>query len=171
MSAPYVIKAGIQDNSLFGKIVSWKDQEKLDIWPGESCNMINGSDTSLYPPFVTKDSILRGFEADICRSVYLEYKREEEVEGIKAFRFGMPDDFFDPTTEYNQCFCPEEDKSLCPENGVLSIGPCRFGAPLYISNPHFLHGDPIHNERTGLSPGKAELHESFALIEPVCGHA
>lgn len=53
--------------------------------------MINGSDTSLYPPFITKDSILRGYEADICRSVYMVFKKEDQVNGINGLRFGLPE--------------------------------------------------------------------------------
>ncbi|OXA57013.1 scavenger receptor class B member 1 [Folsomia candida] len=165
----YVVHAGVQDNSKFGKIITWKGQEKLDIWNGEHCNMINGSDTSLYPPFITKDSILRGYEADICRSVYMVFKKEDQVNGINGLRFGLPEDFFDGNSSYNECFCSESDKSKCPKNGALSISACRWGAPLFISHPHFLYGDPSYNELTGLSPGIPEIHESYAILEPTTG--
>src|SRR5665811_1028464 len=52
----YEIISGTQDNTKFGDIVSFKGEKHLDIWNGDSCNMINGSDGTLFPPFVTKDT-------------------------------------------------------------------------------------------------------------------
>jgi len=168
-SPKYVVHAGIKDNTKFGQIISFKGQKEVSFWGEDSCNAINGSDTTVYTPMVTKETILRGYERDICRSVYMEFKKEDEIDGIKGYRFGLPQDFFDGSTSYNQCFCLEDDKSKCPKNGALSISPCKFGAPLLISHPHFLYGDPSYNEMTGLSPGDPEKHESFAVLEPNTG--
>lgn len=97
----------------------------------------------------------------------LVYKRDDEMEGIPGYRFGFPDSFLDSGAEENKCFCGEEDRSKCPKKGALSLAPCKFGAPLLMSSPHFLGGDPYYREITGLSEGNSEMHETYAIIEPV----
>lgn len=110
ISPEYEVYAGIKDPSRFGQIKRWNNKEKLSVWRGDTCNMINGSDGTLFPPFLTKETVLSAFEADVCRSAQLVYKAEDEVDGIRGLRFGMPSDFFTTNTSYNECFCPEEDR-------------------------------------------------------------
>lgn len=59
ISPKYEVHAGIKDNTKFGQIISWKGQKELSVWGEDSCNSINGSDTTVYSPMVTKDTILR----------------------------------------------------------------------------------------------------------------
>lgn len=44
---------------------------------------------------------------------------------------------------------------------------CRFGAPAYVSFPHFLDADPWYlNSVDGLKPDRKE-HEFYIKAEPV----
>lgn len=54
-------------------------------------------------------------------------------------------------------------------NGAIDASACHGGLPLIYSEPHFLGGSDIYSEIvTGLNPIRSE-HESFMVIEPVCG--
>lgn len=140
----------------------------MDIWDGPSCNMINGTDSTIYAPFVTKQKVLRVFEAEVCRSIHLTYDRDVEAEGIPGYRFALPKDIFSEENPDNQCFCKETDKSNCPKSGVVSVGACKQGAPIFISNPYFLDADPSYAEPFGLQPNVTR-HESYLILEPVIG--
>ena len=47
--------------------------------PNSTCNMINGTDGSAYPPGVFKDTTLYMFQADLCRSVPIVYEKEVNI--------------------------------------------------------------------------------------------
>lgn len=128
--------------------------------------MINGSDSTMYAPFVTKQRVLRVFESEVCRSLHLTYEKEEEVDGIPGYKFAIPQDFFSQENPDNQCFCKETDKSNCPKSGIVSVGACKNGAPIYISNPHFLYADPSYAEPFGFQPN-ASVDQSYLILEPV----
>ncbi|XP_031780045.1 protein croquemort [Nasonia vitripennis] len=90
------------------------------------------------------------------------------------------EDFFvvDPTTirpededddpdvvNEGQCFCNGE----CAPMGVINITACRYGAPGFISLPHFHKADPmLRNQFTGLNP-KDEDHSFSITLEPTTG--
>lgn len=160
------IDTGVFDYKTFGNIKTWRGRPDLDIWDGPTCNMINGTDSTIYAPFVTKQRVLRVFEAEVCRSLHLTYSKEETFEGIPGYRYSLPKGFFGEENPDNQCFCKEEDKSKCPKSGVVSVGACKNGAPILISNPHFLDADPSYAEPFGFQPNP-KIHESNLLLEPV----
>lgn len=64
----YSINSGTTDINKLGEIVSWENSSTLEIW-GENgtCNDIVGSDSTIFPPFATEDSVLNIFSTDICR--------------------------------------------------------------------------------------------------------
>jgi hypothetical protein len=63
-----------------------------------------------------------------------------------------------------RCYCPNGD---CGPSGTLNISSCKFGAPAFISMPHFYLADPSYrNAITGMSPDKKK-HELSLVIEPV----
>lgn len=86
------------------------------------------------------------------------------------------EDFFvvDPTTlrpededpdvvNEGQCFCNGD----CSPMGVINITACRYGAPGFISLPHFHRADPLLADQfTGLNP-KDEDHSFWLTLEPV----
>jgi scavenger receptor class B protein 1 len=88
------------------------------------------------------------------------------------------EDFFvvDPTTlrpedenedpdvwNEGRCYCNGE----CSPLGLINITACRYGAPGFISLPHFHKGDAVLGERfTGLDPNDEE-HSFDIILEPV----
>jgi len=55
----------------------------VDEWWGEGsyCSMINGTDGSVFSPFVEKSRLLYIFNVDLCRSLYLKFEKEIEYMG------------------------------------------------------------------------------------------
>ena len=62
----YVVSSGSRVPGDFGKILSWNGKTRLDHFRG-MCNMINGTDGSIFHPFIKKTDILRFYNPEICR--------------------------------------------------------------------------------------------------------
>jgi hypothetical protein len=55
----------------------------------------------------------------------------------------------------------------CGIRGIFNISACKFGAPMAISWPHFLHGDPkLLEDVEGLNPD-INRHGFFLDFQPV----
>lgn len=64
----------------------------------------------------------------------------------------------------NECF---DDYSYAPEEGIQNISPCHYGAPVYLSNPHFYQTDTAYlHSVEGLNPKEA-IHKTYFKIQPV----
>nr|CAD7264916.1 unnamed protein product [Timema shepardi] len=103
----------------------------------------------------------------LFRSISFDYTDEYEVEGILGYRYsGGPDivdnGTLDPT---NECFCGGE----CVPSGVLNVSSCRFGAPAFISYPHFYQADQVYLDQVeGMEPDE-EKHRFYVTLEPNTG--
>lgn len=136
--------------------------------------MINGTDGTMFPPFIKKEDTLYMYAPEICRSVSLVYDSDVEYEGIPGYKFVLTKDIFDTQDKYplNECFCPDVKEPLvqdCPVNGLGRLLSCKADVPIAISKPHFLDagGDVEMNARVwGLSPVR-ERHEAYVEVEPV----
>jgi hypothetical protein len=121
----------VNDNTKFGQIAAWRSESELPFWNDTYCNMINGSDGALFPPFVTTNRVLSIFSPELCRSLYLTYDRETENHGLKGYRFTLPKELLtDPRiSDANKCFCtnPGKDMSNCPKTGAYQLESCRKG--------------------------------------------
>ncbi|KAK4887001.1 hypothetical protein RN001_003272 [Aquatica leii] len=169
LSGPFVIGRGLK-NTTRGDIYSFKGDGQLGVWPGRSCNMINGSDTTLFYPMKTPPERIYAFSPDICRSMFVSYEKDVVLEGIPTWKYGNKPESIAKSKE-NECFCPlvkDEDYNdvpKCPKSGLVDITLCVKG-PILVSNPHFYLGDPSLLEYAqGINP-KKELHENYMYIEP-----
>ena len=137
---PYVIDTGREDPAKFGQIVSWNGMKELSWWPSRgqdgdhqqsTCNRINGSDGSLFPPFITKDSVLRVFSSDTCRSVHFTFDSETTVKDIPAYRFTLPREIFasPACNKNNKCFCQKQSPKVAHHcmQGMTRLFACRDG--------------------------------------------
>ena len=136
----YVVKRGIEDHTEFGKIVQWDGMTELPWWYTKGldhnssehyCNKINGSDGSLYPPFVNKDTVLRIFNTDICRSIHLTYDSDVVFEDIPAYKFTIPFEMVahPVCNKDNACFCTKQSDKVAHHCGqsVIRIYGCQEG--------------------------------------------
>ncbi|XP_076446440.1 lysosome membrane protein 2-like isoform X2 [Babylonia areolata] len=153
----------------FAEIISWNGNTSLSFWNSSIANSLNGSDGTLYPPFVDKSQALYLFSSDLCRSLEIQYSKEYGLKGIDVYRFIVP-----PMTFANVSVNPDNEGFCTPSTnclpaGLLNASVCRDGAPVILSLPHFLDGDPdVRNRVFGMNPNRTE-HQSVIDIEPMTG--
>lgn len=64
---------GVDDIKKLGQIKAWKKRSTLKNWPNRKdgktsvCNMINGSDSTINPPFLKPEGYSDAFQSDACR--------------------------------------------------------------------------------------------------------
>ncbi|XP_015598591.1 protein croquemort isoform X2 [Cephus cinctus] len=64
-----------------------------------------------------------------------------------------------------QCYCNGE----CSPMGLINITACRYGAPGFVSLPHFHKADPILRDQVvGVNPDD-EKHNFYIVLEPTTG--
>ena len=130
-----------------------------------------GSDGFYYHENVSKGDRLHIFNRDLCHSLPMEFHEEVmNPNGIPAYRFRFASDAFDSpkVNPDNACFC--NDGNCGTPSGVFNISRCQYGAPTFLSLPHFLNGDPsLHNAFEGLNPD-AKKHASYLDVQPVTTH-
>lgn len=104
------------------------------------------------------------FLSEIYRSCFAAYKEDEDWNGVTVRRFGLQaKDLENATTN--------------PANAQFyNFGPsgmenttAAFGIPVFVSFPHFLHGDPrLVAAVEGLQPNE-DVHDSVFDVEPQTG--
>ncbi|KAF6733309.1 Lysosome membrane protein 2 [Oryzias melastigma] len=165
-SGEFIYHTGEQNYLDYGRVKTWKGQSKLTFWTSDESNRIKGSDGSSFHPFLTKDERLYIFTPDLCRSIHMDFEKEVEVKGIPAYRFTPPRSVFASKEENpdNKGFCVS--KKECLGTGVLKLSPCRKGAPVVASFPHFYLADEKYVDGIkGMSPNR-EHHQTFLDLNP-----
>ncbi|KAK7079347.1 hypothetical protein SK128_013894 [Halocaridina rubra] len=166
----YSVKSGIFGMEDYQIIASWRgspnvDFWKEDMWGGNACNMINGTTGNQFPRPVSKTKRLYLYTSDLCRSIYAVFQKEVTHGPLTLYRYVLPDDLLDNTPD-NKCFCTE-DFTCRPS--MINVSPCRKGAPVVMSTPHYYQGSPEDLTYVeGLNP-RAEEHETYLDIEPNTG--
>lgn len=92
--------------------------------------MINGTDSTIWHPDVSKDELIYSFMNDICRSVHLRFNQtRQNIFNIDIYRFALPDDIFANSSD-NEGFCTNISTSdkiqplKCLPSGLFSLTPC-----------------------------------------------
>lgn len=164
---------GVEDIKKLGIVEEWKGNSSLPFWH-DYCNRINGSDGTLWHPFVEKSDTLYIFNLDLCRSLYVTYSESSTVSSsdIDVYRFTTPPPVFaDPRTYLdNRCYCSPYDYNgtFCLGAGVLNVSTCKQDAPIIMSEPHFLEAPEFKDEMDGLKPDP-EKHRTLIDVEPTTG--
>jgi hypothetical protein len=63
------VKRGIKNIKDLGQVVQFKGENALNIWSGDKCNNLTGSDSTIFPPFLTPQDPVAAFTPEICRCV------------------------------------------------------------------------------------------------------
>ena len=151
------------------------------------CPEIHGSDGTGFPAFPDAELPVWIFISDLCRSLWLDFTGVVYIQGIKAYEYRPGPAVFDMTNPDNYCYCPYfEDCAVANEetdewdidgclqdcrSGIISIAGCALGAPVVMSAPHFLYGDPHLFSNTtiiGLNP-ESEKHDTILNLETMSG--
>ncbi|XP_015743922.1 platelet glycoprotein 4-like [Python bivittatus] len=126
---PYRIYTGKDDIKKAGIIHSYQYNRTVNYWEGH-CGMVNGTDGSSFPPFVSKDDKLYMFSSDICRSAYGIFDSEQTVKDILLYRFSVPEAITaaPSVNPDNICFCTDKEISdNCTTGGIIDISSCKEG--------------------------------------------
>lgn len=165
----FVYHTGEQNYLDYGRVETWKGQSKLTFWTSNQSNSINGSDGSAFHPLLDKNERLYIFTPDLCRSIYMEFEKDVEVKGIPAYRFTPPRSVLASKEENpaNEGFCISPNE--CLGTGLLKVSPCRKGAPVVASFPHFYLADKkFVSAIGGMSPERTH-HQTFLDLNPTTG--
>ncbi|KAG5890079.1 hypothetical protein JTB14_003643 [Gonioctena quinquepunctata] len=162
----YNMNNGGDDIDKLGIVRFWNYKDSVPYWKGQ-CGKVEGTTGELwYPP---KDmQTIKIFSNDLCSSVTLDHSSEHTVHGIEGHRYVGGPRTFDNGSKYPEmsCFVPEGFKYY---SGVRNVSLCKFGAPAFISFPHFYQADPYYLEQIeGLKPVQSK-HEMYLAIEPMTG--
>lgn len=108
----------------------------MDAWYEDECNVIYGTDGTIFPPFHEKEEGFTIYIPQMCRPMTAEYVGPSKFAGIKTNRFAVSYDVL----KYGEpnCYCRDGEK--CPPKGMLDLFPCT-GTPVSLSLPHFLDGN------------------------------
>ncbi|XP_055387930.1 scavenger receptor class B member 1 isoform X2 [Condylostylus longicornis] len=163
------INTGFTGMEEFGYLNRLNGLDYIPHWKGTPCGSINGSEGSFFPPRdITKSDLVHIYDKDLCRVIPLKYQKDVNKDGISAALYELPENVYGDSKNNpdNQCF---DEESYEPVKGLQNISPCHFGAPVYISNPHFYQSDPSLLESVeGLKPNKVK-HRTFFKIQPKLG--
>lgn len=95
----YTVFTGRGDVTKYGMLERWNGKKGLGHWSTPHCDSVSGTDGSIFPPHITKHTILRVFDKDLCRALPLVFKvrKRDIVESTVAsafFNSGMQEYFF-----------------------------------------------------------------------------
>lgn len=155
---------GENDISQLGRLINWNYEPRTTFFK-DHCGMVNGSAGEMYPPKVDRNKPVSIFTPDLCRSLPMDFEKEEMVQGLKGYKFSGGERAVDNGSKYPDNWCFSGDEGL--PSGVMNISTCRFGTPVFMSFPHFYAADPFYvNQVEGMSPDE-EKHKFFMTFEPV----
>ncbi|KAL6447297.1 hypothetical protein ACFW04_001504 [Cataglyphis niger] len=149
-----------------GLVKEWNFKNRTDYYEG-SCGIINGTNGDFWPPLSNNNTVSL-FVPDICTSLKLSYASTTTFQSVSGNKYIGDDKMFDNGQKVSarQCYCPNGD---CGPSGTLNVSSCRYGAPAFVSMPHFYLADSSYKDAiTGMSPDK-EKHEISMVIEPTTG--
>lgn len=149
-----------------GLLQLWNSQSSSPAYPGE-CGKIQGTTGELWPPEEDHQRPLLMFVGDVCRTIKLRYSGEGEKYNVKAQRYMADESVLDNGKKYEEaaCYCTA-DAEHCPDlaPGAMNVSTCKFGAPAFLSFPHFYLADESYGAQVdGMVPNET-LHEFYMLI-------
>ncbi|XP_023345389.1 lysosome membrane protein 2 [Eurytemora carolleeae] len=157
---------GSEGLSNLGGVTSWKERSEYTSWGSDECNSISGGEGSQFPPSIKPDTRLGIFIPDICRKLPLVFDKTETISGVETLRFQPDPQAFNYLAPENKCYCVSP--ANCTDNGVFYVSPCKYGAPLVVSWPHFLDAPQHADKVEGLTPVE-EKHRFYMNIQPQMG--
>ena len=141
LQPPYNINTGQNNVYEIKTVHKYNNSDFLNVWNGDFCNEIKGTDMSGFHPKINKNEVLHIFNGQLCRSLPLVYNETVYHGDMETYRFIIPPGTFayGAQRSRNRCFC---GKNGCPLRGILDMKPCYFGAAVAFSFPHFYQGHP-----------------------------
>lgn len=165
------IFSGVNDITKYGIIDKYNGKTHLSHWLNDECNRLNGTDGSIFPPHITKNTTLYIYDKDLCRLLPLAFEKEVDTRNdVKGYRFSPPETVFADIEKNpdNMCFCPAGPP--CAPNGLFNVSLCQYDSPILLSFPHFYLADQsLRIAVDGISPPQKEKHQFFIDVQPDMG--
>lgn len=163
---------GEDDIFKLGALQLWNRSNKTHLYRGD-CDNVYGTSGELWPPI--KEGLkppATVFATDVCRAITIKYDSDYKSQGIKGYKWVADESVFDNGLKHPEmsCYCSAPAES-CPDllPGVFNASSCKFGAPAFVSFPHFYLADDYYtNSVEGLNPNKKD-HEFSIAMEPRTG--
>lgn len=154
-----------------GNVHTWNGSNRTAFYR-DDCSAIRGTTGELLHPEMVVGQPLEIFATDVCRRLPLAYDGDTEFLGLAGGRWVGDDRVFDNGLKYPEtsCYCTGAEH-MCPDlmPGVLNVSDCRYGAPAFVSFPHFFLADPSYRTAVdGMAPNRS-LHEFELSVEPTTG--
>lgn len=166
ISGHFNMNTGVDDISQIGVVREWNYKPNINYYEGE-CNDVRGSGGEYYPPDASKDKPLSIFNGELCRPLDLHFTEEVTIDGINAYKYAATERSVDNGTKYEENQCYSFGESV--PSGVMNVSACRYGAPVFISFPHYYGADPYYLDFVdGQAPSKKD-HEFYMALEPTTG--
>ncbi|KAL1489742.1 hypothetical protein ABEB36_013677 [Hypothenemus hampei] len=156
---------GSQDFHLVGRIVTYDTKFKMEVWNDTKCDVIFGTDGTIFPPMLKKEEGLASFSPDLCRALVAKFKTQTKYDGIPVSYYdaSLGDQSKNPE---DACYCTTPQ--TCLKKGLMDLYKCA-GIPIYVSQPHFYDSDESYLKGVrGLKP-EVEKHAIRILFEPLTG--
>jgi len=67
----------------------------------------------------------------------------------------------------NRCFCGSPSQESCVPAGAMNVSKCKYGAPAFVSLPHFYRADPYYIQNIDMPPANPMEDDLFIALEPV----
>uniref|UniRef100_T1IFT1 Plasma membrane glycoprotein cd36 n=1 Tax=Rhodnius prolixus TaxID=13249 RepID=T1IFT1_RHOPR len=155
---------GTKDLNQVGKIRSWNYKNKTNYFRGQ-CGDVAGTSGEVFPPWLTSKDRIGLFSGDL--TINLDYEEDRSVNGIHGLKFTGGTDLVDSGLKDSQTACYRNGEQA--PLGLLNITECRYGAPIFVSYPHFYLADKeVQTQVDGMNPRKEE-HSFDLTVEPTFG--
>lgn len=154
-----------------GNVYSWNGSNRTAFYRGD-CGRIRGSTGELWHPNVRLGQPVEIFATDVCRTLPLEWAGETQVLGVPGGRWVLGAEAIDNGQQFpaQACYCTGAE-AQCPDlmAGVFNVSDCRYGAPAFVSYPHFYMADGSYAAAVeGMRPNRS-AHEFGLELEPMTG--
>ncbi|XP_014204279.1 scavenger receptor class B member 1-like isoform X2 [Copidosoma floridanum] len=171
------INSGVHNLRNIGNIIRVNGKSTRNIWHNKSCDKIEGSDGSIFPPKILQNygDVIKVYAKEMCRPISLEYSHTNHSKGIPVLRYTLSENVFISNSTYNSCFCQkhvnanEQAAPTCSPEGIFNNSLCHYGAPMLSSFPHFFKAnEKLLTHIKGLKP-KKEQHSTYIDLHPRLG--
>ncbi|KZC10319.1 PREDICTED: scavenger receptor class B member 1-like [Dufourea novaeangliae] len=162
------VYTGETDVRLTGLIDKYNGNVNLPQWTGKCANVNGASDAVKFPSYIQPNDTIFFYRKSLCRSAYMGRTGEKFINGLHTYEYKFLENQLDNGVynPENKCFCR---KGHCLQAGLIDVTDCYYGFPIALSFPHFYKTDPrILEAVEGLNP-RANLHESYAYVQPKSG--
>lgn len=58
---------GLKNPYDVGRVTKWGNKTEMNVWTTKACNQFEGTDSTIFPAFLTEEEGVVSFAPDLCR--------------------------------------------------------------------------------------------------------